>query len=458
MSFAQGASSQPLVLQGSNVFLYGSSTSGNAFTIQQLSAGNVFSAQTSTGATSLIINPSGFVGIGTTNPGYILDVNGSARIATNTLTLPTVLATTSIGIGTTATPPNKLSVLSTTAQLASAVQISHPVGDWGLVIKRAVNDVGTSNFAFLKSRGEASTIITQGDGIGRIAWHAVTNATGPVIQHLAEISVFNTTFTGGNADGAILFWTKQTTDANPVERMRILPSGFVGIGTATPAFRHHVYNGDASMSYYGPNATWSSYLKVGAGNTYSSSTNASVVCSNGNLHIDCANGAYNMYLNYFQGGGSGGTNATVGCYAAFTATGDITAFSSDERLKTKVGLIENPLDKVCSLTAFKYIHNETARQNGFTDDNVYVGLSAQEVQKVLPEVVKPAPFDQGTEYDVGKGKSKSGQNFLTIQYERIVSLLVEALKEERAERLKVDESLRTTNERLARLEKLLLKE
>jgi hypothetical protein len=37
-------------------------------------------------------------------------------------------------------------------------------------------------------------------------------------------------------------------------------------------------------------------------------------------------------------------------------------------------------------------------------------------------------------------------------------LLVEAIKEERAERLKVDESLRTTNERLARLEKLLLKE
>jgi hypothetical protein len=116
-----------------------------------------------------------------------------------------------------------------------------------------------------------------------------------------------------------------------------------------------------------------------------------------------------------------------------------------------VGLIENALDKVCSLTAFRYTHNETARKNGFTDNNVYVGLSAQEVQKVLPEVVKPAPFDQGTEYDVGLGKSRSGENYLTVQYERIVSLLVEAVKEERAERLKVEE-------RLARLEKLLVKE
>lgn len=158
-----------------------------------------------------------------------------------------------------------------------------------------------------------------------------------------------------------------------------------------------------------------------------------------------------MYLNYFQGGGSGGTNATVGCYAAFTATGDITAFSSDERLKTKVGSIESALDKVCSLTGFKYIHNETARQNGFTDDNVYVGLSAQEVQKVLPEVVKPAPFDEGTDYDVGKGKSKSGQNYLTVQYERIVPLLVEALKEERRNR-------ETLEERIIQLEKLLSKQ
>jgi len=65
MSFAQGAPTQPLVLQGSNVFLYGSSTAGNAFTVQQLSAGNVASFVTSTGATSLIINSAGNVGIGT---------------------------------------------------------------------------------------------------------------------------------------------------------------------------------------------------------------------------------------------------------------------------------------------------------------------------------------------------------------------------------------------------------
>jgi hypothetical protein len=142
-------------------------------------------------------------------------------------------------------------------------------------------------------------------------------------------------------------------------------------------------------------------------------------------------------------------NARFG--GAVNVVGDVTAFVSDERLKNKVGLIENALDKVCSLTAFKYTHNEIARQSGFIGDDVYVGLSAQEVQKILPEVVKPAPFDYDLE-DKEKGgttkKSKSGENYLTVQYDRIVSLLVEAVKEERTKR----EALEV---RLERLEKLL---
>jgi trimeric autotransporter adhesin len=135
------------------------------------------------------------------------------------------------------------------------------------------------------------------------------------------------------------------------------------------------------------------------------------------------------------------TNNNVTMGGTVNAIGDIVAYASDERLKTKVDSIENALDKVCSLTAFKYIYNETAHKNGLTSDVVHVGLSAQEVQKVLPEVVKPAPFDVEIVEGGGVTKSRSGENYLTIQYERIVSLLVEALKEERAERLKLEERI-----------------
>ena len=118
------------------------------------------------------------------------------------------------------------------------------------------------------------------------------------------------------------------------------------------------------------------------------------------------------------------------------ANGDVIAYYSDERLKTITGKIHKALDKVCSLDGFIYVNNEISKKYGFNDETPQVGLSAQQVQKILPEVIRPAPFD----YD-----NKSGENYLTIKYERIIPLLVEALKEER----KAREAL---EERIARLE------
>lgn len=99
------------------------------------------------------------------------------------------------------------------------------------------------------------------------------------------------------------------------------------------------------------------------------------------------------------------------------AIGNITAYFSDDRLKTRLGHIENALDKVTSLVGFYHEANETAQQLGYKPVRE-VGLSAQDVQKILPEVVAPAPIDE---------------QYLTIRYERLVPLLVEAIKELKAE-------------------------
>ena len=45
---------------------------------------------------------------------------------------------------------------------------------------------------------------------------------------------------------------------------------------------------------------------------------------------------------------------------------------------------------------------------------------------LLPEVVKQAPFD----YDTDNKCSKSGQNYLTVQYDKIVPLLIQSIKEQ----------------------------
>ena len=110
------------------------------------------------------------------------------------------------------------------------------------------------------------------------------------------------------------------------------------------------------------------------------------------------------------------------------ATGNVTAYYSDERLKTKIANIENALAKVRTLTGFLYVNNELAKSVGYTSDKVQVALSAQAVQKIQPEIVTRAPFDNGRKED-GIEYSISGKEYLTIDYSRMVPLLVEAIKD-----------------------------
>jgi hypothetical protein len=123
------------------------------------------------------------------------------------------------------------------------------------------------------------------------------------------------------------------------------------------------------------------------------------------------------------GGLSVGTTSDPGAGAIY-ATGNITAFFSDIRLKNNKGRIDNALDKVSKLSGIYYTTNETAKEYGYTDEARQVGVIAQEVKEVLPEIVKAAPFDLDE-----NGKSKSGQDYMTVQYDKLVPLLIEAIKE-----------------------------
>ena len=110
------------------------------------------------------------------------------------------------------------------------------------------------------------------------------------------------------------------------------------------------------------------------------------------------------------------------------ATNNITSYYSDERLKTKIADISDPLEIVGKLNGFYYIPNALAHLNGITENTQEIGLSAQDVQRVLPEIVKIAPFDLAIDED-GNKTSKSGENYLTLSYERLAPVFVEAIKE-----------------------------
>jgi len=116
------------------------------------------------------------------------------------------------------------------------------------------------------------------------------------------------------------------------------------------------------------------------------------------------------------------TNLSGGTVAAtsITATGNITAYYSDARLKDFQGTIPDALAKVLSLNGYYFIENATAKALGCNNDRRQVGLSAQEVELVLPEVVTDSPIE-------------NDQCYKTLWYEKMIPLLIEAIKEQQGQ-------------------------
>ena len=112
-----------------------------------------------------------------------------------------------------------------------------------------------------------------------------------------------------------------------------------------------------------------------------------------------------------------GTTAS-GTAGEIRAINNITAYYSDERLKTFSGTIPDALTKITMLNGYYFTENDHARSFGFNNDRVQVGVSAQEVHAVLPEVTTEAPFNS---------------EYLTVWYDKLVPLLIEGIKELKTE-------------------------
>ena len=106
--------------------------------------------------------------------------------------------------------------------------------------------------------------------------------------------------------------------------------------------------------------------------------------------------------------------------------GSVTTNASDVRLKHNIQLIDSPLAKLKMLRGVYYDWNDDVEEKGFSPiDKHDIGVIAQELQQVIPEAVKPAPFDTGE-----NGESLSGNKYLTVQMEKIIPLLIESIKEQ----------------------------
>jgi|SaaInlV_125m_DNA_1040241.scaffolds.fasta_scaffold02069_9 hypothetical protein len=109
------------------------------------------------------------------------------------------------------------------------------------------------------------------------------------------------------------------------------------------------------------------------------------------------------------------------------ATNKITSFYSDERLKTDIEPIEDPLNIIEQLNGFYYKPNELAKSFGIESKKRELGLSAQEVNKVLPELIDLAPLDISRDEN-DNIISKSGENYLTLSYDKMIPVIIESIK------------------------------
>jgi hypothetical protein len=213
--------------------------------------------------------------------------------------------------------------------------------------------------------------------------------------------------------------------------------GTVTLDGAVTGFQTFAAIGNGNTTYYTIAGQGTSEWEVGVGTYTSSGTTLSrdtVLASSAGAPTKTtfSAGTKDVFVTYPAGRSvySDGTNVTpdrfnslgVGTAASGTAgeiraTNNVTAYFSDDRLKDKLGKIENALDKLCSLEGFYYEPNKIAQSLGYEVIRE-VGISAQQMKEVLPEIVAPAPVDA---------------QYMTVRYERALPLIVEAIKELRAE-------------------------
>jgi hypothetical protein len=190
-------------------------------------------------------------------------------------------------------------------------------------------------------------------------------------------------------------------------KLNITAAGNVGVGLTAPARVLHVYS--AATSGSGPFVV-DQYAASGFADTVTLFRTA-----------QAATNAFNMMMLQSSSGSNNLFYVRADGYV--WAANDITAFS-DARVKTNVKKIDSALDKVSQINGYTFNRVDS------TEQKRSAGVIAQEVQKVLPEVVH---------------EDKDG--YLSVAYGNLTALLIEALKEERAAREALEERLKRLENR-----------
>jgi hypothetical protein len=196
-------------------------------------------------------------------------------------------------------------------------------------------------------------------------------------------------------------------------------------------------------------------FKVGSGLTINSSTGVLDVTGGSSQWTTSGTHIYN---NNAANVGIGTTNPTaykLQVVGTIGASGNIVASYSDERLKHVTEYIKDVLPILDKINVFRYNCNDVGAKYGYDKNKKELGLSAQEIQRYYPELVSMAPFDSEYDEETQQIVSKSGENYITICYERLVPVLIQGIKELNNVTTSQENRINTLEARLEKLEKII---
>jgi hypothetical protein len=256
-----------------------------------------------------------------------------------------------------------------------------------------------------------------------IANLATSIAGGTTGQILFQSTSSSTSFAGPGTVGQILISQGTSTFGPIFVNTASIRVGYadtatytINAGTATiAATATNITGGTTNQIPYQTTASQTSFFGPGTGGDVlvSNGTQAGGPAFQNTLTLASVTSATSTQTGAFQVRGGAGIGGDLFVGGNIYGLQEITAYygaPSDIRLKTNVEVIDQGLAKVVSLDGVTYNWNEQAI--GKDTAVREVGVIAQQLQKVLPEAV--VEKDDGT---------------LTVKYERIIPLLIEAIKE-----------------------------
>ena len=357
-----------------------------------LSNGNSYiqSMSNDSGGRTLLLNPnsSGNVGIGTTSPGEKLEVNGKVKA-------------TSGFIG-------DVDGNAETASLATQVTVT------------AEDSESATRYLTFVDSGTGAKSIKRDTGL--------------------NYNPHNNCITAGGFYGTIYTAAQpQITSVGTLSSLNV--NGNVGIGTSSPANKLSIQTGtnydgiilnneDGHLLFKAARSNTKSKFYIGMYDGTSAGAQKVIISNHGDSVFNAGN----------VGIGTSSPGAKLHVVGDTVVTGDITAYYSDERLKTFKGKITEPLAKIKQLNGYYFVENELAKSLGYDNDKLQVGVSAQEVEKVLPEIVTKAPIDH---------------KYKTVWYQKLTPLLIEGMKEQQTQIEQQQTQIQSLQEQIDELKELI---